>query len=133
MATDHCPRSIPARIVYRIPLYSIIGADQKCDSAAMERSARFVALLLLRHGGVADEFSEDRDRLLIWAQVSALQWPNWHLRNCWAFTLTSLEPFHSTSPRRSSAAIRHHRISRPTKEARTSSSKFCLRGDAPTQ
>ena len=30
----------------------------------MERSARFVALLLLRHGGVADEFSEDRDRLL---------------------------------------------------------------------
>ena len=32
-------------------------------SAAMERSARFVAVLLLRHGGsVADEFSENRDR-----------------------------------------------------------------------
>src|SRR5262245_59146712 len=29
----------------------------------MERSARFVAALLLRHGSVADEFSEDRDRL----------------------------------------------------------------------
>src|SRR3974377_1330127 len=64
MATNHCPRSIPARIVYRIPRYSMIGADQKCDSAAMERSARFVAVLLLRHGGsVAAEFSENRDRL----------------------------------------------------------------------
>src|SRR6516162_9139098 len=63
MATNHCPRSIPARIVYRTPLYSVIGADQKCDSAAMERSARFVALLLLRHR-LASEFSEDRDRLL---------------------------------------------------------------------
>src|SRR6516225_6420001 len=64
MDTNHSPRSIPARIVYRIPLYSIIGADQKCDSAAMERSARFVAVLLLRHGGsAAAEFSENRDRL----------------------------------------------------------------------
>jgi len=30
----------------------------------MERSARFVPLLLLRHGGVTDKFSENRDRLL---------------------------------------------------------------------
>src|SRR5215469_1440333 len=64
MATNHRPRSIPARIVYRIPRYSMIRADQKCDSAAMERSARFVAVLLLRHSGsVAAEFSENRDRL----------------------------------------------------------------------
>ena len=42
----------------------MIRADQKCDSAAMERSARFVAVLLLRHSGsVAAEFSENRDRL----------------------------------------------------------------------
>src|SRR6516162_7236037 len=35
-----------------------------CDLAAVERSAWFVAVLLLRHGGtVADEFSENRDRL----------------------------------------------------------------------
>src|SRR5262249_14321783 len=34
------------------------------DLAAVERSAWFVAVLLLRHGGtVADEFSENRDRL----------------------------------------------------------------------
>ena len=33
-------------------------------SAAVERSAWFVAVLLLRHGGtVADEFSKNRDRL----------------------------------------------------------------------
>src|SRR3974390_2389310 len=64
MTTNHCPRSIPARIVYRIPRYSIMGANRKYDSAAMERSARFVAVLLLYHGGsVADQFSKNRDRL----------------------------------------------------------------------
>ena len=41
-----------------------MGANRKYDSAAMERSARFVAVLLLYHGGsVADQFSKNRDRL----------------------------------------------------------------------
>jgi len=46
---------------------------------------------------------------------------NRRLRNCWAFTPTSLELFPPTLQRRSSAAIRRHQVSQRTKDARTSS------------
>ena len=46
--------------------------------------------------------------------------------------LTSPLPSHPTLQRRSSATIRRHPISQPTKGARTSSSKSCTRSDAPT-
>lgn len=35
----------------------------KCHSAVLERSARPAVVLLLHHGGVADEFSENRHRI----------------------------------------------------------------------
>jgi len=43
-------------------LCSVFGQDRGGDLAAMESSARFVAVLLLRHLATA-EFSENRDRL----------------------------------------------------------------------
>jgi hypothetical protein len=40
-----------------------LRAEPCSVSAAVESSARFVAVLLLRHGGiVGDEFSKNRDR-----------------------------------------------------------------------
>ena len=54
------------------------------------------------------------------------------LRNCSAFTPTSLVRFHRILRRRSSAATRHHPASLPTKDVLTSSSRSYLRSDART-
>src|SRR5262249_9010365 len=58
----HCGRdrgstgAAPRKFAPTFPRYDQV-------SAAMERSARFVVVLLLRHGGIAAaEFSENRDR-----------------------------------------------------------------------
>ena len=52
--------------------------------------------------------------------------------NSWAFTRTSLAPFHPMSRRRSRAAIRRLPASLPKKAAPMSSLRSCLQGDAPT-
>jgi Epoxide hydrolase N terminus len=59
-----------------------------------ERTAR--AWLVLMSGS---DTRDSRRRAEIWVRESALRWPNWPRRICWASTPTFRAPFHSTSRR----------------------------------